>query len=147
VITRNGNVLQSDFVSNQWYRNLVLMPGETGQTLVMPGSGFYNATRTSGSCISAASNAINYDVLNVNGTETALKFTAFPNPVSDFLNWEGTVVVEEVCIINMLGQKIMTSSAKGLESRISVRDLKAGYYVLRLRGDKGLERCFTFYKQ
>ncbi len=147
VITRNGNILESNSSVNQWYRNLVLMPGETGQTLIMPGSGFYNATRTIGSCTSTSSNAINYDVLRVNGTESDVKFTAFPNPVSDFLNWEGTVVVEEVCIINMLGQKIRTSSAKGLESRISVRDLKSGYYILRLKDDKGLERCFTFYKQ
>ena len=147
VIIRNGNILESNSSVNQWYRNLVLMPGETGQTLIMPGSGFYNATRTIGSCTSTASNAINYDVLRVNGTESDVKFTAFPNPVSDFLNWEGTVVVEEVSIINMLGQKIRTSSAKGLESRISVRDLKSGYYILRLKDDKGLERCFTFYKQ
>ncbi|GAA3949818.1 ESPR-type extended signal peptide-containing protein [Hymenobacter algoricola] len=133
---------------NQFYRNGVLVPGATGQTLLLLSgaqSGIYTVVSTSGGgCSSAASNAVNATVLaSAKANLAAVSALLFPNPTAD-----GNVMVElrgyskaaDVTVLNTLGQVVRTlvlhpeqaaASAASL-SPVDLSTLPVGVYLLRI---------------
>ena len=124
---------------NQWYYNNGIIPGATGQTYVVNGTGAgqlgsYTVVTTSAQgCASAASNP-----LVVTASRTALAGTSlnvYPNPATT-----GTLTVELVgysqpvtlTLLNALGQQVLTRVVAGnAKPTLPLNGLTAGVYVLR----------------
>ncbi|MGA2297320.1 MAG: T9SS type A sorting domain-containing protein [FCB group bacterium] len=57
----------------------------------------------------------------------------FPNPASDFLNINSANIIgQNICIYNMLGNKLMTAKAESIETRMNIESLPIGVYLIRI---------------
>ncbi|MFC6267391.1 T9SS type A sorting domain-containing protein [Frigoriflavimonas asaccharolytica] len=72
-----------------------------------------------------------------------LKFTIYPNPVSDFLNIKADFQIDTVEIYNLVGQKILIGKSSGL----NVSKLKVGVYVLKITKNNGEVAMKKFIKR
>jgi len=83
---------------------------------------------------------IAFDVRNVNDvTETKTELTAlavFPNPATDVLTLRTDLLWNTCEVTDARGNKVLRRAANG-DQRVSVQELPAGVYVLRLFGENG----------
>jgi hypothetical protein len=92
-------------------------------------------------------NGINYYRLKIKGTNgqfnystiEAVKFgvnnaavVAFPNPASSILNIKSDVSIQAYQIYDASGQLVMANNAAPLQNAISIKQLKAGKYYLKI---------------
>jgi hypothetical protein len=61
----------------------------------------------------------------------------YPNPVVDQLNIESSVNIQEIRIINLVGQTVLIQKADANNMTINVSDLRSGVYNLKLKMDDG----------
>jgi PKD repeat protein len=61
----------------------------------------------------------------------------FPNPVKDVLNIQASTYVQEVQIINLIGQVVLNQKADSKNITLNTSNLKAGVYNLKVKMDDG----------
>lgn len=64
-------------------------------------------------------------------------FSFFPNPVKDVLNIDSFEVVNDVTVINMLGQIVVQAQPNVAQAQINLSNLSAGTYLVRVSTDEG----------
>ncbi|MEM8887246.1 MAG: DUF4465 domain-containing protein [Bacteroidota bacterium] len=68
------------------------------------------------------------------GNREELAFSFYPNPSSDVIKIQGMEgKTAHYAIYDMSGREIVSEEKLGFDQRISVRDLQAGYYLLKMR--------------
>lgn len=73
-------------------------------------------------------------VLSVNDN-TLEGFKFYPNPTSDIINLSANKNIESVTLYNLLGQEVVTSVIGATSSEISIADLSAGTYIMKVAVD------------
>ncbi len=127
-ITYTGTAMRTGnfYITYQWYKNLVAIPGATAFTTPATGSGSYKVavTDTNGcQSVSAAyilGNATGID--NVNNTDIAI----FPNPASQSVHIGSLVPVRAV--ISSIDGKALINMADAKE--INISELADGFYII-----------------
>lgn len=98
--------------------------------------GTYNATLTVtnswGVTTKVKTGLIYVGGVGINELSTA-SVSVFPNPAKDVLNIQGSVNVEEVSVMNMVGQVVLTLKADNANVTINTSNLKSGVYNLRIK--------------
>lgn len=87
------------------------------------------------------------DVTGINDQE-ALKTTVFPNPATDFLNfqWNGNQSVLNVELFNVTGKKVFTGMV-GNNSKLPIQSYPEGLYLVRiLDGNKTVKTEKVYFK-
>jgi len=77
------------------------------------------------------------DYIEVGGVgineNTKATVTIFPNPVTDFLTITGTLSIQEVQIMNLVGQKVFVQRMDANTCKVNVNNLPTGVYNLRIK--------------
>lgn len=73
---------------------------------------------------------VTYQPLLSVAENTAIKFSAYPNPVENVLNIAGKTAVSDVVIYNYLGQKVMQKSFGTENVSMDVSQLNSGNYLV-----------------
>lgn len=133
VITQNGTLLSiATTLQIQWYKDGVLLSGETGSTLTTTtyGNGTYSATTTDQVGCTANSNAI---VMSVSGLEENKDshFEVFPNPVQDELTIKTDKENQTVQLYTINGSLVQTIQLSNTSVNLSTRSLASGIYYLQ----------------
>jgi|688.fasta_scaffold00466_14 endoglucanase len=63
-------------------------------------------------------------------TNELSQFSMYPNPANDVLNINAKGVIENISIVNMVGQNVLTVSPNETFSRLNINQLPAGIYVV-----------------
>lgn len=135
VILSVNNVVTSLSTTNTWYKDGVLIEGQTGQQITAAEEGVYTATTTVGGCTSELSEPLTFVV---NGIEDALRSTTIsPNPAKDFVDvtWSGSEDVS-LELMSSVGQSLGNSLFSKVSQntyRGDVSSLSSGVYILRMR--------------
>jgi photosystem II stability/assembly factor-like uncharacterized protein len=123
----------------QWYRNGLLLPGATDDSLVVYSPGSYLININDGIC-DGNSNAIEVIVNGVSGISNLnnLNLKYYPNPTIDQLTIElSTEKFQQYTIVDVNGREILTSNGDFYnQMNIPVNPLSPGFYLLRLIGEK-----------
>jgi subtilisin family serine protease len=131
VITPMGTSLVSSAGPNyQWYRNDVMLPGETNQVLFPQSVGFYSVAFSSPDGCSSFSNAFQWTLSLEEVRHSELKL--YPNPASDELHIDlpADIAIDRIEILNDLGQVIYSSVSK--QKSIDVSLFAPGSYVIQI---------------
>ncbi|MCX6268786.1 MAG: T9SS type A sorting domain-containing protein [Bacteroidetes bacterium] len=99
-------------------------------------AGSYNVTltvtNTWGITTNLKANYVYVGGVGINEHSTA-SVSVFPNPVKDVLNLQGTSNIEEVTVMNMVGQVVLTQKADIANLTINTSGLASGVYNLRIK--------------
>jgi PKD repeat protein len=99
-------------------------------------AGTYNATLTVtnswGVTTKVKTGIVYVGAVGVNELSAAT-ISVFPNPVKDVLNIQGSANIEEVTIMNMVGQVVLSQKTDMTNVTINASDLKSGVYNLRVK--------------
>lgn len=133
--TLNDLVVQGQNI--QWYDLAVggnLLPGTT----LLQNDTTYYASQTVNDCESRMSNPVRlavhvYDVTMGNQGFTTSDFKVYPNPTHQFLNISNTQKIQEIVLLNSLGQKVLEFYPNQTEFTINTTQLSAGVYSLNLK--------------
>ncbi|SHI97677.1 Por secretion system C-terminal sorting domain-containing protein [Mesonia phycicola] len=71
-------------------------------------------------------------VLSVNN-HLLNSISIYPNPTSNFLNIESSVLVDKICIYSLLGKKILENHPEKMSSSISLQGLQSGVYLVEIQ--------------
>lgn len=66
----------------------------------------------------------------------AFQFSVFPNPTKDKLNFQTKEPVSSVEVINLIGQKVLSTNT--VKNALDISALAKGVYVLKLSSDRGV---------
>jgi photosystem II stability/assembly factor-like uncharacterized protein len=61
----------------------------------------------------------------------------YPNPVRDVMNVEASAIINEVQVINMVGQVVLDQQASSKNVSLNTSNLKAGVYTLKVTMENG----------
>ena len=76
---------------------------------------------------------------SVNDYDSKL-FTVFPNPVVDILSIEGNAPIDNIEVINQLGQSVITFERSSIiNNTINLNKLNTGIYFIRLKSNDTIE--------
>lgn len=113
-------------------------------------SGLENGTYTAGvqaDYISGSSEIVYLD-FRINNTETELldekALSIYPNPVQDFLYIKSSLGIEEILLMNSLGEIVRT--VQGHNKNVDLRGLQPGLYIVHILTENG-QRSFKIIKQ
>lgn len=76
----------------------------------------------------------------------ALGFSYYPNPVNDVLNLKANSTIDQVEILNLLGQKVFVDTPNSLQKSVDFSDLQSGIYLVKVAID-GSEGTFKIVKK
>ena len=62
----------------------------------------------------------------------SVNFSYYPNPVKDNLNLSFNQEINNVSVVNLLGQEMISKSLNGNEGKIDMSQLSAGTYLVRV---------------
>lgn len=139
-VTQNGAELQSSAGSTyQWFLNGVLLPGETGSTLLPAQNGNYSVMITDASGCGAMSLPFYMGNVGVPAAGST-PFGLFPSPADDRIVLSGPALPVQWWLHDPLGRLISSGTATdGLRS-IPLAGLDAGRYVVLVRWRDGEAR-------
>ena len=60
-------------------------------------------------------------------------FVYFPNPVSDVLNMKANSAINNVSVLNLLGQEVMNVMPNELQSSVNFSNLNSGVYLVKVQ--------------
>jgi hypothetical protein len=135
-----GNLLSSSAAGNQWYKDLVMVQGATGEQYKPGVSGFYALRVTQNGCLSPLSDSYYYlttSILNVN-PEPGLRL--YPNPVSDrlFIDLNQTGLgTMRMKIFSASGQIVKEDFVVSSGTSFDVSGLRNGVYSVNLFNKNG----------
>jgi len=67
------------------------------------------------------------------GEQSTATVSVFPNPVKDVLNIQSTVGIEEITMMNMVGQIVVNQKADNNNVTVNTSNLKSGVYNLKIK--------------
>lgn len=70
--------------------------------------------------------------LSTQTLENELAFSYFPNPVKNTLNLKAQNNIQNVSVFNMLGQEVLRTAPNALNSEVSMSNLQAGAYFVKV---------------
>jgi len=73
-----------------------------------------------------------YDPSLVTTTFDNSNFSAYPNPVKDVLNVSNSQIIDNVQIINLLGQEVLSKMMNSNEGQIDMSGVTQGAYLVRI---------------
>lgn len=73
-------------------------------------------------------------------------FSFYPNPVNDVLNLKANSTIDQVEILNLLGQKVFVDTPNSLQKSVDFSDLQSGIYLVKVAID-GSEGTFKIVKK
>ena len=141
VITQSGDTLSSNFsTGNQWYKNGVIINGETNQTFVAHSTGCYQTTYTDSNGCSNISNIICVNFVGINEITIINGIIIYPNPMTDkatvIINGEINSKRSSLVICNLLGeelQRIELPANQGMkELSFDRKDIPNGLYFYKI---------------
>ena len=145
-ITRMGDLLvSSSNTGNQWYRNGVLLDGETDKVLDLKGvAGLYTVQATDqNGCISSISDIFDYNVNSVGNDNFYYGVNVYPSPTSGLINAEININMPanvSVEIYNLNGEKIESRDLGLLDSKsinkIELIDYPEGTFYMKFNVGK-----------
>ena len=102
-------------------------------TTVVAGSTYF-ATQTVSGCTSPTRLAVlaNGPCLGVAQFDES-RFSFYPNPVIDILNFKYSEDISQVKIINILGQELITKQINATEGNIDMSYLPSGTYIVKVK--------------
>lgn len=140
--------------SVQWYKNDVLLEGETNPTLIVSEPGFYHAVCARQECpldfkFSMGDN-VNYVVCNVSNKEEEYSnnVLVFPNPTSDFINisTNNLYVIDTISVVDMSGKEVLVKSISSTSTILDISSISEGvYFIITTSG--GLNSKHKFVKK
>ena len=67
-------------------------------------------------------------------------FSAYPNPVNDILNIKGNGVIDNLEVLNQLGQRVLAIDGSLLTNKqLNISSLESGLYFIRLTANNKTE--------
>lgn len=144
VISITNSVLSTGSASAyQWYKDSVIITGETSQTYSVTQNGYYTVVVTNTAGCSSTSSPFNYGMVGIEQlqnieNEAAVKI--YPNPSNGLFTVELKVpyTALQLSLVNLLGQKIYFEETKQSESEILIYNITQGVYFLKLLVDDKL---------
>lgn len=105
---------------------------------------YYTYTDSASNCTSVDSNLIVVELCSgINDEQNQAEgISIYPNPFNDYLiiEWKNNVRLQQIEVLNTLGQKIFSETLKENQSEIKIDlNTESGIYFLRLTADKGTE--------
>ena len=132
-VTLDSGILEATQtgVTYQWYQcpNTILI-GETNQTYTPAIVGDYKVEITLGGCTNTSTCVTVTTLVNENFDNT--NFTYYPNPTSGILNLSYNNIIDEVQVINLLGQQLFSNKAKDKEIMLDLSTLPAATYFVKI---------------
>jgi len=138
VITLSGSVISSNAsTGNQWYKNLILIPGATSQSITPTEYGLYSDKVTLNGCSSDMSNIIYYFPTGI-GENTSKELIVYPNPSDGEFTVEIPSTITgnyDILVFNALGLKTleMKNLSGILPKTIDLRPVTSGVYLIELQ--------------
>ena len=69
--------------------------------------------------------------------DSIIEFSFYPNPASDWINFNSTKTVSKIEVYNLLGQKVRSFQDNLLANqRVGIGDLETGNYLLKVYFEK-----------
>ena len=116
-----------------WYSDEGLTTEIEDETVAVNGTTYY-VTQTIGDCTSEAL-AITVEVtLSVSGLDNT-SFKVYPNPVKDFLNISYDKVIDNVEVINIIGQTVISKNVNVNHTQIDLSELPSGNYFVKINAN------------
>ena len=131
----NGNTIEatSGFDSYQWYyANGTLIPGETSEIYEPSSVGEYYVVVTDGDC-EEVSYAINYNISGIDNLDNNISI--YPNPTKGILTIEGGSNIQNIIILNTLGNQLLSvenNSNDYSKSEIDLTTFAKGIYFIQV---------------
>jgi uncharacterized repeat protein (TIGR01451 family) len=73
-------------------------------------------------------------------------FAYYPNPVKNVLTFSNTLTIDEITLISIKGETILTKKINALRSEIDLSNISAGVYFLKVKSD-GKEKTIKIIKE
>lgn len=125
--------------SLQWYRNDTGIEGADSVVYVANQEGVYHATATNDCGESDASNKIEVKFVGNEGADMAKMPSVYPNPAREMVYLNAVEPIERVVVYAANGKTVKRIAGKHTEKlSVSVRDLKAGVYVMQITLPSGV---------
>jgi len=131
----NGITIEatSGFDSYQWYyANGTLIPGETSEIYEPLSVGEYYVVVTDGDC-EVVSYAINYNISGIDNLDNNISI--YPNPTMGILTIEGGSNIQNIIILNTLGNQLLSvenNSNDYSKSEIDLTTFAKGFYFIQV---------------
>lgn len=130
----------------KWYKERVGGEELPLSTTVVSGTTYY-ASQTLNECESEERLAVKADACLSTNDLSKSEFNYYPNPVSDYVTLTGQIEMSSWTITNFTGQQLLSSVVKGHSSKIDVRSLKEGVYLLNVSFVNGNVKTFKLIKK
>jgi len=135
-IYENPIILVSSSISgNQWYLNDNPISGATDQTYIVNENGNYFTIVTIDGCSSLPSNQITINNVGINDY-TDEEILVYPNPAQNIIYIQSSKPINEVMIINNLGQIVAHYSETGI---IDINQLADGVYQIMIKTEDNIK--------
>jgi hypothetical protein len=135
-IDNNPIILQSNApTGNQWYKNNNTIAGATNQTYLVTENGTYHTVVTINNCSSLPSNQITINNAGINDYAND-EILVYPNPAQDIIYIQSSKPINEVMIINNLGQIVAHYSETGI---IDINQLADGVYQIMIKTEDNIK--------
>ena len=85
-------------------------------------------------------------ILSVRNNDVDLKFTAYPNPASTFVNVKSSETITQLELYNLYGQIVRTLSPKTSTFKVDIQDLPQGIYLLKAKSEREKEKVIKIIK-
>lgn len=134
------------FINMEWYKDGVLLPGETGNTYLITGPGSYHAVGYASVCPQNSNSNVGQPIvvdmnsecnLSIDNPELASTIKLYPNPAKNFLNLElgNSSEFTSYSIIDISGKVLAEQTITSENNIIPVNHLSDGFYILKLDGN------------
>ncbi len=137
IITNNSpfTLMSTSDIGNQWYLNDNPISGATEQTYIVNENGNYFTIVTIDGCSSLPSNQITINNVGINDY-TNDEILIYPNPAQDIIYIQSPNPINEVMIINNLGQIVAHYSDTGI---INIGQLANGVYQIMIKTEDNIK--------
>jgi PKD repeat protein len=136
IITNNSpfTLMSTSDIGNQWYLNDNPISGATDQTYIVNEDGNYFTVVTIDGCSSLPSNQITINNVGINDYAND-EILIYPNPAQDIIYIQYPNPINEVMIINNLGQIVAHYSEIGI---INIGQLANGVYQIMIKTEDNI---------
>jgi hypothetical protein len=155
---KSGQTLADLIIDGQnikWYINKSPLTGKTNKTSETPlplstvlveGTTYY-ASQTINGIESTERVAVTVTAGSLGTTDLVIKdFTYYPNPVKNIFTISNTSVIDEVSIISIKGENLLTKKINSLNSEIDLSNFSKGVYFLKVEAE-GTEKTMKLIKE
>jgi len=125
-IYRNNQKINPDIVSNLFYED----------SLTNPSQYFYHVTAVYPEC-EASSDTISLVITNLNEKENS-GITIFPNPATNFVNIKSQHSINQISILNNLGQMVFEGDFESNSVQVNTSGFNKGIYIIQVKTLEGI---------